>query len=96
MLVCGLIAVLPARARRRAGHLGLDPGHGRAIGQGAATASGRAAPDSNPLTRYHLAVALKTLGRTSEARKELHVIIYSNPDLDWMDDVRELLDELSS
>ena len=52
--------------------------------------------DSNPLTRYHLAVALKTLGRTSEARKELHVIINSNPDLDWMDDVRELLDELSS
>ena len=43
-----------------------------------------------------LAVALKTLGRTSEARKELHVIINSNQDLDWMDDVRELLDELSS
>lgn len=52
--------------------------------------------DSNALTRYHIAVVLKALGRSNEARKELHVIINSNPDLKCMNDVRELLNELSS
>ncbi|MCC7413618.1 MAG: PEP-CTERM system TPR-repeat protein PrsT [Gammaproteobacteria bacterium] len=51
--------------------------------------------DNNPLIRYHLAVALKELGRVDEARKELDTILNSGYELAWRKDVEELHARLS-
>lgn len=52
--------------------------------------------DPNLLMRYHLASALKELGRFEEARAELEVILRSNQDVPYKLDAQELYDEISS
>ncbi len=52
------------------------------------------ARDANPLTRYHLAVALQQLGRGDEARGELDRILRDSPGIGWIGEVRALRDAL--
>jgi len=52
------------------------------------------ARDANPLTRYHLAVALRQLGRSDEARSELDRILRDSPGIGWIGEVHELRESL--
>ena len=51
--------------------------------------------DSNPLMRYHLAVALVKLGRTSEAKIELQTILRSGSNKPDLDIAKKLYDHLN-
>jgi len=46
---------------------------------------------NNPEVRYHLAVALNALGRTTEARRELKAVLDGGADFEGKDDARTLL-----
>jgi tetratricopeptide (TPR) repeat protein len=52
--------------------------------------------NSSALIRYHLASALSELGRLEEARNELRVILDQETQLEWIQDVRDLYEKLSS
>lgn len=54
------------------------------------------ARNANALTRYHLAIALKEMGRLSEARSELGRILSTEPSLEWLKDVKQAYDELEA
>lgn len=52
------------------------------------------AREENPLTRYHIAQALKEAGRLSEARAELETLLANHQNLAWKPDVEKLLASL--
>jgi len=52
--------------------------------------------DSNPLIRYHLAVALAELGRTGEARIELQTVLQSNSKQPWIESAKKLYESLGA
>jgi putative PEP-CTERM system TPR-repeat lipoprotein len=49
---------------------------------------------SDPIIRYHLAVALSELGRTDEAKSELESILRSRQEVPWLASAQELYDQL--
>lgn len=52
------------------------------------------ARESSPEIRFHIASALKALGRYDEARQEAEIILNKYTGLTWLDDVRQFADSL--
>ena len=52
--------------------------------------------EENPLTRYHIAQALRETGRVSEARAELETLLANHPKLPWKAEVEKMYQELAN